>query len=305
MSKAQRGLGRGLDALFKHTIEPLQQAEITKLPIRLLIPNPAQPRTVFTESALQELASSIKIHGILQPLLVRPLKQEQDTQYEIIAGERRWRASQLAGLREVPVVVREIEDNDVLALALIENLQREDLNPVEEALALQTLRTQYGLSQDELAKQLGKSRPAIANMLRLLQLSESILHQLREGHITAGHARALLSITEPAQQEQLCSCIIEHNLSVRETEEQAHHWKTHGCFPTTNQLTAEAHPQQQQTRRAKAPELKQWQKRLSESLSVKTRLTGSPSKGKITLSYENPEELTRLLQQLGIQDNAR
>lgn len=304
MAGSQRGLGRGLDALFKNTIEPARASDVTTLPIRLLKPNPDQPRKHFAEGALEELSASIRVQGVLQPLLVRPVRGTEPQCYEIIAGERRWRASQLAGLREVPVLVRELSDQETLAVALIENLQREDLNPMEEALALHDLREQFGLSQEELARQLGKSRPAVANMLRLLQLPEGMREDLRIGRITAGHARALLAVSDVEAQEILRQAIIEQGLTVRDAEAAVTHWKQHGTLPETLvHISGKLHATAQRTVRSKAPELKLLQKRIAESLALKASVSGTEAKGRITLNYDSPEDLRRLLKQLGLADN--
>ena len=196
---SSKGLGRGLDALFggsapKAEQEPGHETATNTVPVTALRANPNQPRRHFDEAALRELAESIKSQGIIQPLLVRPL-QEENT-YQIVAGERRWRAAQMAGLKSVPVFVRQLTDKEVMAAALIENLQREDLNPIEEAEALQALREALELTQEELASRLGKSRPAIANALRLLQLSANARADIQAGRLSAGHARCLLGIDD-------------------------------------------------------------------------------------------------------------
>ena len=224
------GLGKGLGALIRETSSVRTGADVHTLPIKDIVPNPNQPRRKFAEKALEELAQSIKGQGLLQPILVRPLGEAQPGKYEIIAGERRWRASKLAGLVEVPVVVRSFTDQETLAAALIENLQREDLNPVEEALGIQTLKEEFSLSQEDLAARLGKSRSAIANSLRLLALPEQVRKDMMDGRLTAGHARALLSITSQRPQEYLRNLILEENLSVREAEGYASTWKDTGEF---------------------------------------------------------------------------
>ena len=224
------GLGKGLGALIRETSSVRTGTDVHTLPIKDIVPNPNQPRRKFVEKALEELAQSIKGQGLLQPILVRPLGDAQPGKYEIIAGERRWRASKLAGLVEVPVVVRSFTDQETLAAALIENLQREDLNPVEEALGIQTLKEEFSLSQEDLAARLGKSRSAIANSLRLLALPEQVRKDMMDGRLTAGHARALLSITSQRPQEYLRNLILEENLSVREAEGYASTWKETGEF---------------------------------------------------------------------------
>lgn len=304
MAGSQRGLGRGLDALFKNTMEPAKASDVTTLPLRSLQPNPAQPRKHFEEGALDELAASIRTQGVLQPLLVRPVRGTDPQAYEIIAGERRWRASKLAGLREVPVLVRDLSDQETLAVALIENLQREDLNPMEEALAMHDLREQFGLSQEELARQLGKSRPAITNTLRLLQLAPPAREDVRQGRISAGHGRALLGIADEAAQESLRLAIIAQGLTVRDAETAAAYWKENGCLPETlAHIPCRPHMQQKKQGRAKSPEVKLLQKRIADTLSLKASVSGTEQKGRLTIAFDSPDELARLLGRLGIEDN--
>ncbi len=230
------GLGKGLDALIRETGGaretggPRDSGGVHKLPLGDIMPNPNQPRRKFSEKALEELAASIASQGLLQPILVRPLGEGRPGKYEIIAGERRWRACKIAGLVHIPVVVRSFNDQETLAAALIENLQREDLNPIEEALGVQMLKEEFGLSQEDLARRLGKSRPAVANCLRLLTLPEHCRKDIAEGKLSAGHARALLSVTQERAQEYLRNLILEENLSVREAEGLAATWKDTGNF---------------------------------------------------------------------------
>ncbi len=215
MSSKKRGLGKGLGALLaENSLE--DDAKIT-LRISEIQPNRDQPRKNFDQDALAELADSISQHGILQPLLVRPMP---DGTYQLVAGERRWRAAQMAGLAEVPVVIREMTDQQASELALIENLQREDLNPMEEALGYKTLMENYGLTQEETAKVVNKSRPAVANALRLLNLPQEVAEMVAAGEISAGHARALLSLPTE-QQVDTAREIIKKGLSVREIEKRA------------------------------------------------------------------------------------
>ena len=203
---SNKGLGRGLGALLGDFDEEIRENTPYKLlPIQKVEPNRNQPRQDFDEEELQALSESLSTHGVLQPLTVRELNSGS---YQIIAGERRWRAARMAGLTEVPVVVIEADDQKAMELALIENLQRQDLNPVEEALGYRSLMEDFGLTQDDTAKQVGKSRPAVANALRLLNLPEAILEKLRDGAISAGHARALLSVKSEKQQLQTMQKII-------------------------------------------------------------------------------------------------
>ena len=214
---SQKGLGKGLGAIFGDFEEPAISANSPYhlLPLHKVEPNPDQPRRDFDEEELQQLAESIAEHGVIQPLTVRLLPSGY---YQIIAGERRWRASRLAGLNEIPAVVIEADDRKATELALIENLQRQDLNPVEEALGYQSLIADYGLTQEETAKSVGKSRPAVANALRLLQLCPEVLEMLRCGKLTAGHARAVLTLNTPKKQISAAQKISALGLSVRQAE---------------------------------------------------------------------------------------
>lgn len=208
------GLGKGLNAIFIENDSEDKESTIT-LPISEIEPNRSQPRKEFDEKALAELADSISKHGLLQPLLVRPLTLGG---YQIVAGERRYRASRMAGLTELPVIIRELSDTETMELALIENLQREDLTPIEEALGYQVLIDEYGFSQEETAQSVGKSRPAIANALRLLKLPQSVTEYLADGRISAGHARALLTLENEEQMLKIADEIVLKDLSVRQTE---------------------------------------------------------------------------------------
>ena len=203
---SNKGLGKGLGALFGDITEETQSPTPYQiLPLYKVEPNPDQPRQDFNEEELQALADSIAEHGIIQPLTVR---QTKSGYYQIIAGERRWRAARMAGLTEVPAVVMEADDRKAMELALIENLQRQDLNPVEEALGYQSLMQDFGLTQEDTAKQVGKSRPAVANALRLLSLCPEVLEKLRAGELTAGHARAVLTLKSPKKQQEAAQKII-------------------------------------------------------------------------------------------------
>lgn len=215
MAIKKGGLGRGLDALFAdNSIEEISSSNTVKLKINEIEPNRDQPRKTFDEKALSELADSIAQHGVIQPLLVRPIQDG----YQLVAGERRWRAARLAGLTEVPVVVKELSDSETMEIALIENLQREDLNPIEEAEGLQLLIDTYGLTQDECAKRVGKSRPAITNSLRLLNLPGALSQLVRDGKLSSGHARALLPLGDEEKMLEAAKEITQKDLSVREVE---------------------------------------------------------------------------------------
>ena len=214
-AKNKGGLGKGLDALFMDNSIEEEAKSAVKLKLNDIEPNRAQPRKSFDEEALEELANSISTHGVIQPLLVRPLA---DGGYQLIAGERRWRASRMAGLTEVPVVIREMSDSEAMELALVENLQREDLNPIEEAQGLALLMETYGLTQEQAAKRVGKSRPAVANSMRLLSLPQEVLAMVERGELSAGHARTILALENAGQITALANEIVKKNLSVRETE---------------------------------------------------------------------------------------
>lgn len=216
MAAKKGGLGRGLDALFAdNSIEEIASTSAVKLKIMDIEPNRDQPRKIFDEDALAELADSIAKHGVIQPLLVRPMP---DGSYQLVAGERRWRASRMAGLTEVPVVIKELSDDEAMALALIENLQREDLNAIEEAQGIKALMDTLSLTQDEAAERVGKSRPAVANALRLLKLPDSVIALVSDGKLSPGHARALLGFKDEQDIIETADLIIEKGLTVRDVE---------------------------------------------------------------------------------------
>ena len=303
---ALKGLGRGLDALLPGGVgtpavnagDKGANARTLMLDVECMEPNPSQPRKRMEREALEELASSIRTEGIIQPLLVRSAKTPG--RYEIIAGERRWRAAKMAGLREVPAYVREMSDQDVMVAALVENLQREDLNPAEEARALQELKERLALTQEELAQRLGKSRSMVANSLRLLQLPQAALESLEEGAISAGHARSLLALAPDGDaMAGFLARMLAYKLSVRDCEDAVAHWKKQGRLPWSDGGEA---PKKAPARRRKSPEFKQLEKSLGTLLKVKTSLSGTPAKGRISLSYASEDELMRLLGLLGLKD---
>ncbi len=216
MAPKKGGLGRGIDSLlFENSLEENSSAQAVKLNLMDIEPNKEQARKHFDEDALSELADSIAQHGVLQPLLVRPLIGGG---YQLIAGERRWRASRIAGLTQVPVVIKELSDTEAAVISLIENLQREDLNPVEEAFGFASLMKDFNLTQEEAAQKVGKSRPAVANALRLLKLPDAVLSMIRENKLSAGHARALAALNDEKLVISTAELIIDKGLSVRETE---------------------------------------------------------------------------------------
>ena len=300
MNIPERGLGRGLSSLLSAAPENTSE-ETRKLALTQLIPGKHQPRKYFDNAALSELAVSIKNQGVIQPLLVRQLPG-MPQRYEIVAGERRWRAAKLAGLTEVPVIVTEYTDKEAMTVALVENLQREDLNPLEEAEALQALREAHGLSQEALAEQLGKSRSAVANALRLLQLPPSIQEGLVRNDITAGHARALLAIADAELRAELYASIIDQRLSVREAEAAADTCKRTGKLPE-KLIPQSGQPAAPKAPRAPKPQcIKDLQNLLRQNSGTKATISGTEEKGRIQIPYASPEELARIIELLGIKN---
>lgn len=297
MAKAM-GLGRGLDVLLKGMAVSSEHPEVMLLKVEEIQPNPRQPRLEFDPEALQDLASSIKEQGVLQPILVRPV-QGGAHGYELVAGERRLRASKLAGLETIPALLREVTDEQSLALALIENLQRENLNALEEAKGLEQLLETFSLSQEALAQKVGKSRSAVANSLRLLQLPQAIQDSLFKDGITAGHARALLAITSNDDREALWKRVVDLGLSVRETEEAAAYWRENGLLPEPG--VAPVRPKAERRQRPRpAAELVELGGRLRDRFRVNVKVGGDGGKGKITFSYATQEELEQLLKEWGV-----
>jgi len=277
MTKKRRpALGTGLDALLPDRLE----GEYFLCPVEEIHPSPHQPRQDFDPEALDELAQSIREKGLVQPVIVR---QDPAGGYELIAGERRWRAAQLAGITEVPAILRNADDEEVLELALVENLQRQDLNPVEEALAYRVLIERIGLTQDELARRIGRSRPAVANALRLLTLPDRALTALRSGRITAGHARAILSLDDEADRLGLLEEILRKNLSVRQAEELARRPRPARPAPPPPD-----------------PNVRSLEERLSRRFGTRVRVVPGRKKGsgRLTIEYRNLDDLDRILELL-------
>ena len=299
MNIPERGLGRGLSSLLSSATESSSE-EPRKLALTQLVPGRHQPRKRFDNNALNELAVSIKNQGVIQPLLVR-LLPGMPQRYEIVAGERRWRAARMAGLTEVPVIVTEYTDKEAMTVALVENLQRENLNPMEEAEALQALREAYKLSQEELAEQLGKSRPAVANALRLLQLSPVMQDGLAKGDISAGHARALLSVGNEELRGRLYNAVLEYHLSVRDTEAAADTCKRTGRLPEKIAPHEASSPRPART--PKPQRLKDLQTLLRQNSGTKATISGNEQQGRIQIPYTSPDELVRILDLLGLQTN--
>ena len=298
MIKPQRGLGRGLDALFRGQQESEGGGAVVQmLPIAEVRPNPEQPRQIFSEEALAELADSIRTQGVLQPILVRPADDEGEAKYEIVAGERRWRASQLAGQKIIPAMVREMSAEQALAIALIENLQREDLNPMEEAAGFRELRDRFGLNQEEISVRVGKSRSAVANTLRLFNLPAEVQEDLHSGRMTQGHARPLLAVDSPDVVLQLRQYILEQAPSVREVESWISDWKQSGELPQTGTGKALAGKKAPMAPGAEQVAL---QDALADALGLPVRISGSLRKGRLSIAFSSPEELVGLSSRLGL-----
>ena len=279
--KEKRGLGIGLEALFGSDLQAFQQEEdIQTLPISRVEPRQDQPRDRFDEERLQDLASSIARHGLIQPVIVRHL---ENGDYQIIAGERRWRAARIAGLSEIPVRVIQADDRSVSELALVENLQREDLNPMEEARGYQKLMEDYSLTQEEAAAGVGKSRSAVANALRLLNLSKPVAEMVELGTLSAGHARALLSLEEGALQKKAADLVLSKSLSVRKTEQLVSKIKKESEHPTPKKPSDDvdyAHNLSEE---------------LSSLLGRRVSLSEKNNRGKIELFYDNADDREALI----------
>ena len=281
-AKEKRGLGIGLDALFGSDLQT-EQEEIRTLPLSQVEPRQDQPRDSFDEERLQDLAASIARHGLIQPVIVRRL---EGGYYQIIAGERRWRAARMAGLHEIPVRVLQADDRSVSELALVENLQREDLNPMEEARGYQKLIGDYGLTQEEAAAGVGKSRSTVTNALRLLNLCGPVAAMVENGELSAGHARALLALEDPALQEKAAQQVLQKALSVRKTELLAARWKKEAASaPSDGEKTGE--------------EAVDYAAVVSEELSSlygrRVSLSDRKDRGKIELYYDNAEDREALI----------
>ena len=278
-----KGLGRGLGALMGDLTaeEPASKSPYQLLPLHKVEPNPNQPRQDFDPEQLEALARSIGEHGVVQPLTVRPLPNGY---YQIIAGERRWRAARMAELKEIPAVIMEADDKKTMELALIENLQRQDLNPVEEALGYQSLISDYGLTQEEAASRVGKSRPAVTNALRLLQLTPEILEMVRNGSLSAGHARAVLSLKSPQKQQQAAQKIVALGLSVRQAELLC--------------KNMEREPAPQKPVSLAVDYVAECEKNLSRHLGRGVKIVNGKRKGHFELEFYGQEDLQKLLDAL-------
>ncbi|NLX63912.1 MAG: ParB/RepB/Spo0J family partition protein [Clostridiaceae bacterium] len=280
----KKGLGRGLEALIS-SANALEDARnsVMELKINQIEPSSEQPRKVFDQEKLEALAESIKNHGVVQPIIVR----SEGNCYKIVAGERRWRAAKLAGLKTIPVIIKDITSREVMEIALIENLQREDLNPIEEAEAYKKLIEEYSITQEEVAKIVGKSRAAIANSVRLLTLTDEIKEMLSDGRLTSGHARTLVAIPDPERQNQLAKIIVERNLSVRESEK----------------LAASENKPKKKTEKRKAItkesiEIAELEEKLMAAYGTKINLIKNKEKGKIVFEFYSKDELDRIVEML-------
>lgn len=289
MAKKNSGLGRDFMSLLNDNLPEEKRGSVSKIRISEIEPRKNQPRKYFEEESLQELADSIKTHGVLQPILVR--ENEQTGMYEIIAGERRWRASKIAGINEIPAVIFDGDDLKAAQVALIENIQREDLNPLEEALGYRDLIERFGLTQEQVAAQVGKSRPTITNLMRLLDLPEGVLEMLRDGKISSGHARALLALKDPADMLPLANKIYMRGLSVREIEaavkrlNSAHGKSTEESdVPAVNEQTGVY--------------LKELERRSMSALGRKVRIHCDRKKKTIELAYSDSDDLADLLKKI-------
>ncbi|HAP21397.1 MAG TPA: chromosome partitioning protein ParB [Lachnospiraceae bacterium] len=293
MRMAKRGLGKGLDVLIPNNImeQPVNQMSsgkekedngATLVKITMVEPNREQPRKNFDEDSLQELADSIKQFGLLQPILV----QDRKTYYEIVAGERRWRAAKIAGLKEVPVIIRDLTEQEIVEISLIENIQREDLNPIEEAQAYKRLLNEFHLKQDEVAERVSKSRTAVTNSMRLLKLCDKVQKMVIDGMISTGHARALLAIEDPEEQYMVAQNIFDEKLSVREVEK----------------IVRNLHkPQKQKKEENKTLEsiYNEISDKLKQSLGTKVSISAKENgSGKIEIEFYNHEDLDRLIEQI-------
>lgn len=273
----KNGLGKGLGALIRENEQEINSS-VSELKITELEANQNQPRRFFDDQALQELSGSIKEHGVVQPIIVRKL----DDSYQIVAGERRWRAARLAGLKTVPVIVKDYSNVQVMEIALIENLQRQDLNSIEEALAYKSLIEEHDLTQEEISEKIGKSRSAIANTLRLLNLQEEIKNMVVQGKISAGHARALLTVEDKNKQLEIANRIIDQQLNVRDIEK----------------LVMQKDNKDERKENRKDLEIVELEERLKKIFATKVNIIHKKNKGKIEIQYYSNEELERILELL-------
>ena len=311
---AKGGLGRGLDHLFSGNQEVIKEAstsDIKNISIAQLKAGIHQPRKKFTEDSLEELSTSIKNQGIIQPLLVRAIsgKTGVDAQYEIIAGERRFRAAKLVQITEIPVIIRDYTDAEAMTIALIENLQREDLNAIEEAEAYYSLKEVHKLSQEDLAEKLGKSRPSVANALRLLSLPSYIKESIISDAISASHGRCLLAINDEKEQKILFDAAISQTLNVREMEKAAEEWKLNASLPNyiygneTAKNTVDTAKKAGKNETIMSELIQNINAKLKDKFYKKASIQGNEKKGTIKINYKSPEELQYILDALSIEEN--
>ncbi|MGB9792133.1 MAG: ParB/RepB/Spo0J family partition protein [Thermacetogeniaceae bacterium] len=280
-----KGLGRGLRALIPTAPEGATAIEeIVEIPLDKIEPGPFQARQDFDEESIAELAASIKAHGVMQPIVVRPIAGDR---YQLIVGERRWRACREAGLQSIPAVIRRVDDLASSEMMLIENVQRKDLNPIEEAQAYRRLIEEFGLTQEEISERVGKSRPFIANALRLLQLPQEVQSFIAKGLLSAGHGKVLLSIPDPSQQRKLAEEIIRRGLSVRDTEREVR--QLAGLAKTSVRTKRKGSAK-------KSPELADLEDRLRRLLGTKVRIVAGARGGRIEIEFYSQEDLSRLLE---------
>jgi len=279
----KHGLGKGMLALIdENTLSEIEQNQVVKIPVENIIPNRYQPRKKFNEETLTELAISIKENGIIQPVIVSNLGNGK---YELIAGERRWKAAQLAGIPEIPAIIRDCSENERLEIALVENIQREDLNPIEEALAYKEILERLSITQDELAQKIGKNRSSITNTLRLLKLPEYIKEMLISGVLTEGHARAILALEGVDKMIAFADYIIQNNLSVREAENEVKKF-----------LEKEKYVSRETSEKKEDFILKDAENELIRTFGTKVEIKGNRKRGRIEIHYFSDEDFTRLLE---------
>jgi ParB family chromosome partitioning protein len=300
----RRGLGRGLGELFQRTdVAPHSERRdsevatpqhavpegsyFAELPVSAITPNPKQPRTVFDEEALSELVASIAEVGLLQPIVVRPLEGER---FELVMGERRWRAAQLADLERIPAIVRRTDDHDLLRDALLENLHRAQLNPLEEAAAYQQMLEDFGCTQEELSLRIKRSRPQISNTIRLLRLPPTVQRRVAAGVLSAGHARALLVVTDGPAQERLAQRVVAEGLSVRALEE----------LVTLGETGRDRGASARSEGRSRSPEAAELAQRLSDHFDTRVRVDLGKTRGRITIEFASPEDLQRIVTKVGV-----
>ena len=286
MTKGKKRLGKGLDAL----LPGFSGQAVDEIPLDSISPNPYQPRQDFDEAGLEELVESIKAHGVVQPLILR---RHGEGSYQLVAGERRWRAARRAGLGSVPAIIRQMDESEMLEIALIENLQREDLNPVEEARAYRVLIDEFGLTQEQLAERLGKSRPQVANTLRLLHLQPDVLALLGSGQLSVGHAKVLLGSSSPQVQSKLARAVAQEGLTVRQLEKRV---ATDGSARESKKASRPA----EQARQERDAAILDLESRMARLLGTRVNIKQGRRKGRVEIEFFGPDDLNRILEILKI-----